>query len=221
MKTYLTCCFLLLLCACSPSPAAIQTALAQTQGVSISTTYTEQQFEQRFETALSGTLSAWSTTTAATIQAVADTQTAMLQTYAAVQPTNTPQITTTPEDTTQPTSTSTRPPVTPRPTLAPTLPPIIPSGPITITNAENIAGSQVRLYWQAEGSFVEGLVITWSKSNLEPAYPDNLWIRIAGNSRSAVIEVSHPDTYTFRICEYKSNPARCENYSNAFTFTVY
>ncbi|NPV86258.1 MAG: hypothetical protein HPY45_09655 [Anaerolineae bacterium] len=220
MKAYLTCCFVLLLGACSPSPAVIQTALAQTQSISLSATYTEQQFEQRLETALSGTLSAWSATTAATIQAVADTQTALLQTYAA-QPTNTPQTTTMPEDTPLPTLTSTPPPTTPRPTLAPTLPPIIPSGPITITNAENIAGSQVRLYWQAEGSFVEGLVITWSKSNLEPAYPDNLWIRVAGSSRSAVIEVSHPDTYTFRVCEYKSNPARCENYSNAFTFTVY
>jgi hypothetical protein len=144
-------------------------------------------------------------------------QTAIAQTLAA-QPSPT-----LPADTSTPLPTETPVPPTPRPkpTITPTHVVIIPSGPITITGMENVGSSTVQIDWQAEGSFVDGFKIVYSRKHPEPSYPDDLWVFIGtGSARSARVSIGQSDTYSFRVCEYIQNGDQCVNYSNVYQFTV-
>jgi hypothetical protein len=215
MKYLATLLFIFILAACAPSADAVQTAIARTQAAAGTATGAVLGEEQRIQTGVAGTLSVVSTTTAAAAADEARIQTAIAQTQAL-------QSSPTPFETPLPSETPLPPTPTRRPTLAPTktVMVVIPSGPIIITTMESIGNDTAAISWEAEGSFVNGFVIVYSKSHAEPAYPDDYWVRIRdGNARSAQVKVDISDTYSFRVCEVFAD-GKCDNYSNVFQIKI-
>lgn len=207
---------ILLAAGCSPSPAAVQTAIAETQDFSSTATSTPISDEERIQTVLAQTQAP--TLTAAVFETAVEERigTSVVQTLTAIAPTQTPTL----AETLTPTATMT---LTPRPwpTITNTPEPIIPSGAIKLVSLENLDGKKVKVNWEAEGSFVDGFHVLYSKINAEPTYPNDYWFYFAdGKSRSAVIEVNQPDVYSFRVCEYIHRTGQCQNYSNTVVFAV-
>jgi hypothetical protein len=204
------------LAACAPSPAAIQAAIYQTQNAAATATGAVMGEAQRIQTGVVGTISAWGTSTAVEYESEKRIKTAVVLTQGSL--VSLTQIPPTP----LPSNTSLPPTATRRPTFTPAPPAItiIPSGPITITQMENLGDNRVLLTWEAEGSFLDGFVVVWSQSNSEPAYPDDYWARFGnGSIRSIEIQVAAPNNYFFRVCEYNSS-GKCANYSNVYSCNV-
>ncbi|MCC6146434.1 MAG: hypothetical protein IT308_02580 [Anaerolineaceae bacterium] len=208
----------ILLAGCAPAPEAVQTAIAQTQAADMLKTPAVLE-EDRIQTAIVQTQAATLTAELLATQVEARVGTSVVQTLTALPPaaTATPAQTTTPL-TPVPAAAST---AQPRPSITNTLETIIPSGPITITSLEYLGDGKVKVNWECQGSFPGGFTVVWSKSNPEPAYPDDYWVYFGnGKLRSAVVDVTQPDNYFFRVCEFVHRTGRCENYSQAEPFTA-
>lgn len=214
-KNLLTILLFGMLSSCAPSPEAVQTAIALTQAADVNKTPTLLE-EDRIQTAIVQTQAATATAEVLATQVEERIQAAVVQTLTALAPTITP----TPQETATPSSTPTRT-AQPRPSITNTPETVVPSGPITITSLEYLGEGKVKITWQAEGSFLGGFTVVWSRSNPMPAYPDDYWVYFGnGKLRSAVVDVTQPDNYFFRVCEFVHSTGRCENYSNAEPFTA-
>ena len=207
----------LTLAACTPTEALVRTAIVQTQQAAPTVTETEISSQSLVQTAVAQTL----TPAAATLSSDSSQrlQTALVQTLTSLPPTSTPtpQISPTPQ-TPSPTATVTH---APYPTITITTEPFIPSGPITLNSVEDTGDYKVRLTWQAEGSFPNGLYVVWSPKNSQPSYPDDYWTYfVNGHTRSGIVDVKQAKTYYFRVCEFDADRKHCINYSNVIQFTV-
>lgn len=205
----------IMLSSCAPSPEAVQTAIVQTQAADANKTPTLPE-EDRVQTAIVQTQAVTVTAEVLATQVEERIQSAVVQTLTALAPTITP----TPQETATPAPTLTMT-AQPRPSITNTLETIIPSGPITITNLEYLGTGKVKVTWEGVGSFPGGFTVVWSKTNPMPAYPDDYWVYFGnGKLRTAVVDVTQPDNYFFRVCEFIHSTGRCENYSNAVPFTA-
>lgn len=207
---------ILALAGCTATPETVQTAIAQTQAAENTLTPTLDQGSQ-VQTGVALTLLA-STGTAEALETVIEERiaTAVAGTLTALPP----PPTATPAETATPTATETRTPQA-FPSITNTPEPVIPSGPITLTSLESLGSGQVKLVWEAEGSFVDGLHVVWSTTNPTPAYPNDYWVYFGnGKLRSVVVDVKLANVYFFRVCEYIRSRGTCENYSNAEAIAV-
>jgi len=203
------------LSSCAPSPEALQTAIALTQAADVNKTPTLPE-EDRLQTAIVQTQAVTATAEQLATQVEERIQAAIVQTLTALAPTITP----TPHETATPAPTATYT-AQPRPSITNTQEPFVPSGPITITSLQYLGEGKVKINWEAAGSFLGGFTVVWSKTNPQPAYPDDYWVYFGnGKLRSAVVDITQPDNYFFRVCEFIHSTGRCENYSNAEPFTA-
>jgi hypothetical protein len=91
-------------------------------------------------------------------------------------------------------------------------------GSLTITHISSRTEGEALLEWQAEGDFLQGFKILWSKNNANPSFPQDPFIYIKDPDDRSVLILGDPgEQYYYRICKYDGRG--CSFYSNAYTYT--
>lgn len=106
----------------------------------------------------------------------------------------------------------TPPPATPVPTATPDL------AVITITGITDYVPGQVRVNWDATGTFPTGFKVLFSKTNPLPTLADSYVVVSDGSLRTALVAVEPGQLVYCRVCKYYGG--NCVVYSPAMSFTA-
>lgn len=127
-------------------------------------------------------------------------------------PTRTPLLTSTPLATATPLLTATpKATATAKPTSTPGV------SSIDITGVSNVTPGTATVFWSASGSFPEGFMILYSRTNQQPTLSDGKVHITDGNARSGNFTGTPGETYYVRVCKYYQS--KCTVYSSVIPFS--
>ena len=89
---------------------------------------------------------------------------------------------------------------------------------ITITGITDYAPGQVRVNWDATGTFPSGFKVLFSKTNPLPTLADSYVFVSDGSLRTALVAIEPGQLVYYRVCKYSGST--CVVYSPAMSFTA-